>query len=154
MIPKVTVTCSSRVALGSVLILLLTTGCSCFPRLQQFHETALSHIPPRSALERPTVPRYYADVAFFGHHGTCWNDWPEGWVDCPCYWPSEVPTEELPLVPHPENVPDTDAEPLVYPAASRLPIPNHDHFPPVQFEAIAPASFETLRSAPVPRQGI
>jgi len=150
MISKLKVTCNSCVALGCALILLATAGCSCFPKLQQFHQTALSHFPPRSALRPPAVMPYYAKPAFFGYHGTCWYDWPEGWIDCPCSYIEEIPIEEeVILAPDAENVPVMDpAESRAEPASALMPLPK-DRFPaPDYLPAIAPAPIEAHRPMP------
>ena len=122
MTSKLKVIWNSCVASGCILILLLTSGCSCFRKMHQFHQTAISHFPRRSALDPPTVVPYYANPMFFGYHGACWHDWPEGWIECPCYDISGIPTETeaevLPPIPlsdivHPaidaENAPPTEA---------------------------------------------
>ncbi len=52
---------------------------------------------------------YYANPMFFGYHGACWHDWPEGWIECPCYDISEIPetaAETLPAI----RLPEIDAE--------------------------------------------
>jgi hypothetical protein len=77
---------SNKMTLAMVLLasqLLLLAGCKC-PINPEFHKTALSYFPKRTALCPPPPYPHYADPNFFGYHGTCWFQWPDGWVECPC----------------------------------------------------------------------
>ena len=78
---------SSRLTLRLWPILLLLVaggGCAHFD-WYQFDRTALHYVPPYSVCKPRRKLPYCADPAFFGYHGTCWEQWPEGWEECPSH---------------------------------------------------------------------
>jgi hypothetical protein len=68
----------------ALLLLVAGGGCAHFD-WYQFDRTALHYVPPYSVCKPRRKLPYCADPVFFGYHGTCWEQWPEGWEECPSH---------------------------------------------------------------------
>jgi hypothetical protein len=130
---------ASRVASLSLFLLIgAGTGCAHHPR----------HMP--KGLCTPSCPPCYcAESLFYGHHGTCWQPWPEGWVHCPYQLTTEevgppaVMMEEEPPAPEPPERPS--------PARTRPPVENAPPLDPATLpqSSSRPSTRSTLQPATV-----
>jgi hypothetical protein len=97
--------------------------------------TGPKHVPLSERLF-PHDDRYW-EFGFYGHHPTCWQQWPAEWVGCPHYGALEYPVQPVEVLPSgPVNPPPPAAnspqqtEPPSYlpapgaPPAPALPEPN------------------------------